>query len=147
MSCDSEYSIQYCACFRLRAAARKVTRDFEEALRPAGLKATQFTLLSMIQGMKPNSLTLLADHVGMDRTALNRALNIMIKNSWVTVQGNAENLEKQVRITHEGAAVLEMAVPLWQEVQKKFIEQSHSNDWPSHRDWLISIAGGQHYGT
>ena len=34
-----------CACGNLRKAARAVTKLFDEALRPAGLRATQFGIL------------------------------------------------------------------------------------------------------
>ena len=34
-----------CACFKVRKAARAVTKLYEEVLRPIGLRATQFSLL------------------------------------------------------------------------------------------------------
>jgi len=133
-------ALQSCACFRLRAAARKVTRDFEDALKPIGLRATQFTLLALILGMKPNSMTALAEEVGMDRTALNRALNIMKKNGWITVSNSGSDLKKKIRTTQVGEAKLEEALPLWKVVQQTFINQSDHDEWQKHRNWLIDIA-------
>jgi hypothetical protein len=40
-----------CLCFQLRRAARAVTQHFDTVFAPAGLKATQFTLLSAISVM------------------------------------------------------------------------------------------------
>ena len=137
--------LQYCACFRLRAAARKITRAYEDALKPVGLRATQFTLLSMITGVEPDSITDLAENVGMDRTALNRALTIMMKNGWVTVKGCDQSLEKKIRITAKGKKKLESAIPLWKDTQQKFIADSGKEQWEENRNWLINIAGGKHY--
>lgn len=138
-------NVQYCACFRLRAAARKVTRDYEDALKPVRLRVTQFTLLSMIKAMRPNSITTLAEEVGMDRTALNRALNIMKKNGWVTVGKSGDKLEKKIRLTKAGKTKLEVALPLWNAAQQKFISEAGNDEWRDHRNWLIDIAGGKHY--
>ncbi len=145
MDINAINSMQYCACFRLRAAARKVTRDFEDALKAVDLRATQFTLLCMITGMKPNSMTALADEVGMDRTALNRALNIMKKHDWVTVSKSEESLEKKIRITEAGQEKIKEAFPLWKAVQEKIIGESSKEEWQEHSNWLVNIAQGRHY--
>lgn len=144
---DSEKikALQYCACFRLRAAARKTSRMYEDALRPIGLRVTQFTLLSIIFGTKPNSITGLADDVCMDRTALNRALGIMVKNGWITVAASDDSLEKKIRITEEGARKLESAVPLWERAQSQFIRKSGPENWEGNRNWLIDVASGSYY--
>ena len=38
--------IENCACYRIRTAARVVTRAYDEALRPVGLRATQLSVLT-----------------------------------------------------------------------------------------------------
>lgn len=138
-------TLQYCACFRLRAAARKVSKMYEDALRPVGLRVTQFTMLAMISGTKPDSITALAEDIGMDRTALNRALNIIRKNGWVSITGGDNQLEKKIRITKKGTKKLESAIPRWEAVQNEFVHSSNVKHWQEKRDWLIQIAGGKHY--
>ena len=66
-----------CACYRARAAARRVTRDYDEALKPLGLKITQFTVLASIKGLKPSSTSKLAKGLAMERTSLVRTLELM----------------------------------------------------------------------
>ena len=131
--------VKDCACFRLRAAARKVTRIYEEALKPVDLRATQFTLLAMIIGTKPNSMTALAENVGMDRTTVNRALNVMVKHGWVDIIGSDTRLEKKIRITKKGQAKFEEALPLWKDVQQNFIVRSGNDNWEANLNWLIRI--------
>ncbi len=132
--------VQDCACFRLRAAARKATRIYEEAIKPVGLRATQFTLLAMIIGTKPNSMTALAENVGMDRTTVNRALKVMVKHGWVKITGSDTRIEKKIRITNKGQAKFEEALPLWKDVQQKFIARSGKDSWEVNRNWLMRIA-------
>ncbi len=132
--------VKDCACFRLRAAARKVTRAYEEALKPVDLRATQFTLLAMIIGTKPNSMTALAKNVEMDRTTVNRALNVMVKHGWVDIIGNDTRIEKKIRITKKGQAKFEEALPFWKDVQQNFIARSGNDNWEVNRNWLIRIA-------
>ncbi|MDJ0622825.1 MAG: MarR family transcriptional regulator [Desulfocapsaceae bacterium] len=131
--------VQECMCFRLRAAARKVTRTYEEALKPVGLRATQFTLLAMIIGTEPNSMTDLAKKVGMDRTTVNRALNILVSRRWVRVISSDARTEKKIRITKEGEAKFKEALPLWKDVQQKFVARSGKDDWDINRNWLMHI--------
>lgn len=138
MSTADHQDIYDCGCFRLRAAARKVTRDFEEALKPVNLRATQFTLLFIINDLKPDAITALANAVCMDRTALNRALSVMSKHGWVTVEKTGAR-EKQVRITEAGRDLLNKAIPCWRAAQNKFIEKADQDDWADHRHWLIGI--------
>ena len=41
--------VSACNCFNLRQATRLVTQRYDSALRPAGLKATQFSVLAVAQ--------------------------------------------------------------------------------------------------
>jgi hypothetical protein len=40
--------IEQCACHRIRMAARTVTRAYDDALRPVGLRATQLSVLAAV---------------------------------------------------------------------------------------------------
>lgn len=66
-----------CACYRARAAARRVTRDYDDALKSLGLKITQFTIQASIKGLKPSSTSKLANRLAMERTSLLRTLELM----------------------------------------------------------------------
>ena len=57
-----------CACASLRRAARAVTRSYEGALRPTGLKATQFTLLQTLELTGPSPQVALGDMLALDST-------------------------------------------------------------------------------
>jgi hypothetical protein len=64
-----------CACANLRRAARLVTQLYDDALRPSGLRATQFTLLQALTLAPGISQKELAGLLGIDSFTLTRTLS------------------------------------------------------------------------
>ncbi len=124
----------------MRAAARTLTRMYDEAFRPLGLKTTQFTLLSMIIGMKPKSVSQLAKAAAMDRTSLVRNLSVLEKNGWIAIGEEGFRRERKICITPEGTALIEDAWPRWEAVQTKFEQQTGLKKWDENKGWLMEIA-------
>ncbi len=63
-----------CVCGRLRRATRALTQLYDDAMAPAGLRITQFSLLRTLERQGPLRITELAAHTLLDRTALSRNL-------------------------------------------------------------------------
>ncbi len=114
---------QSCACFHLRRAARAVTQRYDEALRPVGLRATQFSMLTMIRGRGPLSLQDLARRLVMDRTTLSRNLRPLQDADYVLVEPGKDRRVREISITQKGHGVLARAYPLWRQVQEGFADQ------------------------
>ena len=57
---------QGCVCFNIRKSARAITQLYEDALRPTGLRATQFTLLVATRVMGTATINGLAKALVMD---------------------------------------------------------------------------------
>ena len=77
--------VSICACANLRKATRAVTQVYDAALRPSGLKATQFTLLATLATLGDPPLTRLAEAMVKDRTTLTRNLKPLIAKGSVRV--------------------------------------------------------------
>jgi DNA-binding MarR family transcriptional regulator len=107
-----------CTCFTLRKAARAVTQLYDEALRPTGLRATQFSLLTLLRLAGKVPMTRLAEAAVMDRTTLSRNLEVLDRNGLVRVQPGADARVREVELTREGVAKLEEAFPRWQDAQR-----------------------------
>lgn len=110
-----------CQCNKLRRAARKVTRVYDDALRPLGIKANQFTTLIAVSLMGPVSITNLADKLGMERTTLTRNLLPLEKSDYIkllTGHGRTRN----VLITAKGKSIIKEAKPAWDGAQKQVLE-------------------------
>ncbi len=57
-----------CVCNTLRMVARTVTRLYDDALRPSGLRATQFSILATIAGKDEANLKQLEDALAIDHS-------------------------------------------------------------------------------
>ena len=86
-----------CACFSLRKVTRAVTQLYDEMLRPAGLRGTQFSLLVAVQMAGPVGVTRLAELTVMDRTTLTRNLELLQKQGLIEIAAGAD---RRSRIAH-----------------------------------------------
>ena len=68
-----------CAALRTRMAARGVTRAYDNALRPLGIKITQFTLLVSAKYDGSRSIGDMADFLAMERSTLTRICIFKVK--------------------------------------------------------------------
>ena len=135
-----------CACFRVRKAARAITKLYEEVLRPSGLRATQFSLLMATRVMGPVTVVKLAEVMVMDRTTLTRNLQILEKRGLITIKPGEDRREREVSLTETGLEVLTKAVPLWKEAQnrvKKGLGEERLQNLLGDLSEMISLAKEQ----
>ena len=92
-------SVTDCTCFNLRKAARAVTQYYDDALRPSGLRVTQFSLLSVIKQFGTVNIGTLADEAVMDRTTLTRNLKLLEQEGLVTVTAGDDARVREVSLT------------------------------------------------
>ena len=108
------------ACFALHArmTARLLTRVYDAAVRPSGLRFAQFGLLGAIAHGSSTSETALADRLAMERTTLVRNLKFLEDKGWIeAVTGDGRGLRH--RLTPAGRDILARAVPMWQRAQSE----------------------------
>ncbi len=114
---------QGCVCFNIRKSARVITKLYEEALHPTGLRATQFTLLVATRVMGTATISDLAHGLVMDRTTLTRNMKPLEKQGFIKViPGKVDRREREVTLTRAGQDILLEALPLWKTVQEAVIE-------------------------
>lgn len=106
-----------CACLHVRQASRAVTRFYDEALRPVGLRSTQFILMAALRLVGPVGITGLAEELVMDRTTVSRNIDLLEGEGWVTRSRGEDARVREVRLTEEGNRKLEDAYPRWREAQ------------------------------
>jgi DNA-binding MarR family transcriptional regulator len=107
-----------CACNKVRTAARVVTRAYDDALRPVGLRATQLAVLVAVETIEALSITSLAAVLGMDRSTLTRNLRPLEDNGLVALGPEGWRRSRTLEITKKGQQRLREAVPLWEKAQK-----------------------------
>ncbi len=128
-----------CACFNLRKATRAVTQIYDEMLRPAGIRITQFSLLVAVSMAGPVTVSQLADLSVMDRTTLTRNLEVLQKQRLIEVSPGDDRRTRMVVITPEGGAALSNALPLWQKAQSRVMEAIGEPRWQSLQQHLSQI--------
>jgi DNA-binding MarR family transcriptional regulator len=107
-----------CTCFNLRKATRLVTQAYDEALRPAGIRSTQFTILALVRGRGPLALRELAEALVVERTTLTRNLNPLERDGLVASRPGADQRVREISLTRKGQKSLDQAYPLWKQTQK-----------------------------
>ena len=106
-----------CMGRRIRRVARAVTAHYDRALKPVGLKGTQFTLLTGLFLMQDAPLTQLAEQLGLDRTTLSRNLQPLERDGLVKSANSEDRRKRQLVLTERGRQILADAMPYWREAQ------------------------------
>lgn len=128
-----------CLCLASRRAARAITREFDQALRARGLRATQFTLLAALHLAGPRSIGELAELLSADRTTLTRNLAVLEQQGWVKLRVDRDDARSRLpAITARGSRTLEAALPAWRVVQQRLLGQLGPRATAS----LHALAGG-----
>jgi DNA-binding MarR family transcriptional regulator len=112
-----------CACTRVRRAARALTDAYDDALKPLGLKVTQFSLLRTVARMETPSLTMLAEEMALDRSTLGRNVGVLQRQGLVHLSEGNDLRERTVSLTPRARRLVERAVPLWDQAQER-VERS-----------------------
>lgn len=108
-----------CACATLRRAARAVTQLYDAALRDAGLRATQFTLLEVLEKSGEITQGRLGEGLALDSTTLSRTLLLLEKRGWIRSAPGVDRRERHVRLTPKGRGKLGQARPQWEQAQAR----------------------------
>lgn len=106
-----------CACIRARRAARSLTDVYDDALRPAGLKITQFSVLRTVARVAPVSISALAEEMALDRSTLGRNVALLERRGLLRAAEGADLRERVVSVTPAAQRLLERARPLWERAQ------------------------------
>lgn len=118
-----------CTCFNLRKAARAVTQVYDEALKPSGLRATQFSLLRVVENIGPSGIAELARALVTDRTTLTRNLKPLLDQKLLQVVDSADRRQRPIALTSRGRDRLAQALPPWREVQARFARGFGHSRW------------------
>ena len=106
-----------CMCANLRRTARAMNQLYEEALRPAGIRATQFTILQAFSLAGEITQRQLGQILAMDSTTLTRTLTIMSRHGWIAKQRGEDRREWRMRLSKAGEIQLRKALPYWEAAQ------------------------------
>jgi DNA-binding MarR family transcriptional regulator len=106
-----------CACTNVRRASRAITKFYDMAMVPSGLKITQFAMLRNIMVSGPLSASELAQILKLDRTTLVRNLKFLEADNYIESVNGADARMRPIAITRKGHSAIETALPYWEKAQ------------------------------
>ncbi len=115
--------VEVCFCHHVRKTARAITRIFDEALLPSGLKASQFNILAAVAARDLTSANEISRLLAMDRTTLSRNLKPLRKAGYLTTHGGAGRRPDVLALTVAGRTALTKATELWRQAQSLLTER------------------------
>jgi DNA-binding MarR family transcriptional regulator len=118
-----------CMCASFRRAARALTQVYDDALRPLGLRITQFTILQALSLTGKVSQWQLGEILALDSTTLTRTLAIMKRRKWIAMRRGRDGRERLLSLSKAGREQLALASPAWQDVQNHLSSQLGEERW------------------
>jgi DNA-binding MarR family transcriptional regulator len=84
--------------------SRAVTQLYDDALRPSGLRVTQFSILAAIARVGETNLRQLEDALAIDQTTLTRSLNLLERDGVIQRATHPDARVKATQLTGTGAS-------------------------------------------
>jgi DNA-binding MarR family transcriptional regulator len=118
-----------CTAHALRKATRAISALYDDALRPAGVRISQLSILVALALADEATVSRLAGMLVLDRTTLTRNLAPLERRRLVVTVSGVDARHRGLRLTENGRAVLSAALPVWQQVQSRVIKELGGPQW------------------
>src|SRR5262245_30553736 len=129
-----------CTAHGLRKASRALSRIYDEAMAPTGLRGTQFSLLVALSLAREAPVAKVADELGLDRTTLTRNLGPLERDGLVESVPGDDRRVRRLRLTERGHDALADALPRWERAQHKVVAALGKTRWRDLMDGLRAAA-------
>ncbi len=130
-----------CYCTQFRRASNALTRIYDSALSPVGLRITQFSLLRSLGRLGMANTTQLAAESALDRTTISRNVKLLIESGWVDVEeAKGDKRERVLTLNKAGKQKIADAMPFFlaaQQTVEKGTEKSLLS--PSNDRLLLAL--------
>jgi DNA-binding MarR family transcriptional regulator len=108
-----------CLGVRARMLNRMITAIYDDALAPAGLKTSQFSVLVAVSNREEVRPADLAKVLEMDESTLSRNVERMCARGWLHLEPDRDRRSHRIRVTDKGMALIGKAYPAWQRAQEQ----------------------------
>ena len=133
-----------CLANGIRLASRAAGQMYDDALRPSGLRGTQFSVLAALFKMGPSTVTDLGERLVLDRTTLSRNLRPLERRGLVSSAPGRDRRTRFVQLTDLGRETLARALPLWVRVQDELTAaRGESRDRRLREDLAATVGAAQ----
>jgi DNA-binding MarR family transcriptional regulator len=108
-----------CIAVRLRLLNRVVTKVYDDALRPLGLKASQLNILIVTAKLGLARSAQVCEILQLDTSTLSRNVERMRARGWLEVVPEADARAQPFCLTPQGKHLIEKVIPAWEEAQRQ----------------------------
>ena len=117
----AESTAAACISTRVRQLSRIVTRVYDDALRPLGLTASQFTLLTQLAHQDGITAVEIGHTLDIEKSTLSRNLKRLLALGLLTMDPPAGRRGRGLHLTPKGESVIKLAYPVWMDAQSKTV--------------------------
>jgi len=110
-----------CIATRVRQLSRIITRVYDDALRPLGITASQFTLLTQLAQQDAITAVEIGSTLDIEKSTLSRNLKRLLALGHIEMDPPAGRRGRGLHLTPKGQAVIKEAFPVWNDAQSKAI--------------------------
>ena len=132
-----------CIVAAMRAATRRLTQLYDEAMAPTGLRVTQFHVLSELERRSgdPPTIGELAEILTMERSALGQTLRPLTRDGFIDLgQDERDGRLKPITLTKAGKDKVVRGRRYWAGAHEKFKHFFGDNQSVVLRETLRDIA-------
>lgn len=108
-----------CAFANTRLLGRVITSVYDEALRPADLRASQLALMWAIVACEPVEMGRLGQITQTDQTTLSRTVENLRQSGLVVIERGDDRRVRVLRLSSKGRRQFARALPYWEEAQRR----------------------------
>ena len=117
----AESATAACISTRVRQLSRIVTRVYDDALRPLGITASQFTLLTQLAQQDGITAVEIGHSLDIEKSTLSRNLKRLLALGHITMDPPAGRRGRGLHLTPKGETVIAQAFPVWHDAQTRTI--------------------------
>ena len=121
---DARTALERCAGLNLRRAARRVTQFLEERMMASGVSFSQFGLMAEIASADDDTVSALAERMGLDQSTLSRTLRTLEADGLLEIAVvESDQRKRMVWLTEKGARKLEAVLAIWRQAHARLARQ------------------------
>jgi DNA-binding MarR family transcriptional regulator len=120
---SARYIAAECLSVRLRLLNRAITKLYDDALRPVGIKSSQLNILvaAALDELTPPATLCL--RLKLDNSTLSRNVDRMAARGWIELVPDSDDRRAHaLRVTAKGRTLIERAEPAWSAAQEQALE-------------------------
>ena len=110
-----------CIATRVRQLSRIITRVYDDAMRPLGITASQFTLLTQLASRDGITAVEIGGDLDIEKSTLSRNLKRMLALTLITMDPPAGRRGRGLHLTPKGQAVIKEAYLVWLSAQNRAV--------------------------